>query len=112
VASGDLLELLIGNQVMGAIPLADLKAEELIRGDKIDVYDYLQAALQHLVERVALMWLRGEVAEHKEEQAKRREEEQALLRDEQATQELRKPKQEVGGSARRFATVRIDGQEY
>lgn len=105
VASQDLVELLIGNPVLGAIPLADLKAEELIRSDKIDVYDYLQAALQHLVERVSLLWLEGKKIEWAKEYKPKTE------RDEMETL-VEKGKQQVGGSVRRFATVRINGQEY
>ena len=98
---------------MGAIPLADLKAEELIRGDKIDVYDYLQAALQHLVERVALMWLRGEVTQRQED-ARRDKTETVVEKGQKPLQQQQQQQQQVGGSTllHRFATFRVNGTEY
>jgi len=112
IASGDLVELLVENPVMGAIPLSDLKADNLIRGDKIDVYDYLEASLKHLIERVSLAWLRGETKQRKKEEEKRLEQEKAKQRDEEGTVVLRKQPQQMGASAKRFATIRFNGKDY
>lgn len=47
--SDKLVNMLLDNPALGAIPLKDLRAADLIRGDKIDVYDYLQAAVEAAV---------------------------------------------------------------
>lgn len=53
IASGDLVDLLMANPGIGAIPLMQLKAADLVRGDDIDVYDYLQAAVEAAVSTAA-----------------------------------------------------------
>lgn len=118
VKSDQLLELLQTNPVMGAIPLADLKADNFLRGDNIDVYDYLEAALKHLVERVSLLWLKGEridySKEYESERPSSREDETEILEEDgtAAQSPAAKNRQQMGASAQRFATVRIDGKDY
>ena len=53
ISSGDLVDLLLDNPSIGAIPLMQLKAADLVRGDDIDVYDYLQAAVEAAVSTAA-----------------------------------------------------------
>ena len=53
ISSGDLVDLLLANPSIGAIPLMQLKAADLVRGDDIDVYDYLQAAVEAAVSAAA-----------------------------------------------------------
>ena len=119
IKSDQLLELLHTNPVMGAIPLADLKADNFLRGDDIDVYDYLEAALKHLVERVSLLWLQNERIDYSKEyepdKSSIRDKETEILEDEEGTavqSPAAKKRQQMGASAQRFATVRIHGKDY
>jgi len=75
ISSDNLIEMLYNDPVLGAIPLSQLRAEELLRGDNIDVYDYLQAALQFQVERYAEAWLNDEVEMQKAVNKGRKEKE-------------------------------------
>jgi hypothetical protein len=49
IESEKLISILWDNPAIGAIPLMQLQAADLIRGEDIDVYDYLQAAVEAAV---------------------------------------------------------------
>ena len=100
ISSSDLIELLISDPLLGAIPLSQLKAEELLRGEDIDVYDYLQAALQFQVERYAESWLKGEVETQKSVEKAKRQKEKSLEEDEKGTVVQKRPNKQKAGSLR------------